>query len=106
MSNTNIYFPYRMEIAKIIDEAPGVKTFRLKFKDEAEGQAFTFRAGQFAEYSAFGEGECTFALPLRRREKNISSVLSAGLVALRRGCRNLKRETRWAFVGRLAILSR
>lgn len=62
MSNKNIYLPYRMEIEKITDEAPGVKTLRLKFKDEAEGEAFTFRAGQFAEYSAFGEGECTFCI--------------------------------------------
>lgn len=82
MSNTNIYLPYRMEIAKIIDEAPGVKTFRLKFKDEAEGQAFTFRAGQFAEYSAFGEGECTFCIasPPTRKEYIECTFRRAGRV--------------------------
>ena len=41
---------------KITHEAPGVKTFRLRFKDEKEGEAFHFKAGQFGEYSAFGEG--------------------------------------------------
>ena len=66
MSNKNIYLPYLMRIEKITDEAPGVKTFRLAFE---EGEAFDFRAGQFAEYSAFGEGECTFCIaspPTRR----------------------------------------
>ena len=43
-------------------EAPGVKTFRLRFKDEKEGEAFHFKAGQFGEYSAFGEGESTFCI--------------------------------------------
>lgn len=58
----NIYLPYVMTIDRIIEEAPGVRTFRLKFKDKEEENAFSFRAGQFAEYSAFGEGECTFCI--------------------------------------------
>ena len=58
----NIYLPYLMVIEKITEEAPGVKTFRLKFKDENEAAEFKFEAGQFAEYSAFGEGECTFCI--------------------------------------------
>jgi len=58
----NIYLPYRVMIEKIMDEAPGVKTFRLKFKDEEEARNFQFKAGQFGEYSAFGEGECTFCI--------------------------------------------
>ena len=60
--NDNIYLPYLVVIEKIIEEAPGVKTFRLKFKDEEEAGKFKFEAGQFAEYSAFGEGECTFCI--------------------------------------------
>ena len=59
---SNIYLPYLTIIEKITEEAPGVKTFRLKFKDEEEAKAFQFKAGQFAEYSAFGEGECTFCI--------------------------------------------
>ena len=44
---SNIYLPHLMVIEKITHEAPGVKTFRLKFKDEKEGEAFHFKAGQF-----------------------------------------------------------
>ena len=50
---SNIYLPHLMVIEKITHEAPGVKTFRLRFKDEKEGEAFHFKAGQFGEYSAF-----------------------------------------------------
>ena len=60
--NRNIYLPYLMIIEKITEEAPGVKTFRLKFKDEEVAREFKFKAGQFAEYSTFGEGECTFCI--------------------------------------------
>ena len=62
MSDQNIYLPYLMRIAEITEEAPGVKTFRLEFVDEAQGQAFEFRTGQFGLYSAFGEGESTFCI--------------------------------------------
>ncbi len=62
MSEPNIYLPYLMRIAKITDEAPGVKTFRLEFVDEVQAQAFSFRTGQFGLYSAFGEGESTFCI--------------------------------------------
>ena len=58
----NIYLPYMMQVEKVTVEAPGVKTLRLKFKNEEEGNAFEFRAGQFAEYSAIGDGECTFCI--------------------------------------------
>lgn len=58
----NIYLPYRMSVERVTLEAPGVRTLRLRFKDEADASAFSFRAGQFAEYSAFGEGECTFCI--------------------------------------------
>jgi NAD(P)H-flavin reductase len=60
--NDNIYLPYLVTIEKITEEAPGVKTFRLKFKNEEEAKNFKFKAGQFAEYSVFGEGECTFCI--------------------------------------------
>ena len=62
MSEKNTYLPYLMTIDKVIKEAPGVKTFRLKFQDEEEAKAFEFEAGQFGEYSAFGEGESTFCI--------------------------------------------
>lgn len=58
----NIYLPYRMKVAKITEEAPAVKTFRLEFIDEADAADFSFKTGQFAEYSVFGEGESTFCI--------------------------------------------
>jgi sulfhydrogenase subunit gamma (sulfur reductase) len=58
----NIYRPYLMEIDNIIEETPDVRTFRLKFKDLEEAEKFTFKAGQFGEYSVFGEGESTFCV--------------------------------------------
>ena len=61
-SEKNIYLPYLMRIAKITEEAPAVKTFRLEFVDEAQAQAFEFKTGQFGLYSAFGEGESTFCI--------------------------------------------
>jgi NAD(P)H-flavin reductase len=62
MSEANIYLPHFMRIAQITDEAPGVKTFRLEFVDDAAARAFAFRTGQFGLYSAFGEGESTFCI--------------------------------------------
>jgi sulfhydrogenase subunit gamma (sulfur reductase) len=58
----NIYKPYLMEIENIIEETPDARTFRLKFKDSSDAEKFTFKAGQFGEYSVFGEGESTFCI--------------------------------------------
>ena len=58
----NLYVPYRMRIAKVTEEAPGVRTFRLEFVDAEEGRRFSFKAGQFGEYSVYGEGESTFCI--------------------------------------------
>src|SRR5664279_158483 len=58
--DTNQYIPYQVRIADIIDEAPLVLTYRLEFTDPSAN--FTFKAGQFAEYGVFGEGESTFCI--------------------------------------------
>jgi len=58
----NIYKPYLMEIEKITEEAPEVKTFRLKFKNPEDAEKFEFKTGQFGEYSVMGEGESTFCI--------------------------------------------
>ena len=58
----NIYKPYLMEIDNIIEETPDVRTFRLKFKNSDDAEKFTFKAGQFGEYSVLGEGESTFCV--------------------------------------------
>ncbi len=62
MEEKNVYQPYLMRIASVIEETPDVKTFRLEFINEEEGKNFTFMAGQFGEYSVFGEGESTFCI--------------------------------------------
>ena len=58
----NIYLPHLATIESIVDETPDVRTLRLVFQDEAIRENFSFRAGQFAEYSAFGSGESTFCI--------------------------------------------
>jgi NAD(P)H-flavin reductase len=58
----NIYKPYLMEIENIIEETPDVRTFRLKFKNSEDAEKFSFKAGQFGEYSVLGEGESTFCI--------------------------------------------
>ena len=62
MEKKNIYFPYKMKIEKITEEAPFVKTFRLKFMNDEDAENFSFRTGQFGEYSIYGEGETTFCI--------------------------------------------
>jgi len=51
-----------MRIEKITLEAPGVKTFRLKFINEEDAEMFSFKSGQFGEYSIMGVGESTFCI--------------------------------------------
>jgi sulfhydrogenase subunit gamma (sulfur reductase) len=58
----NLYMPTLMKIEDIIDETPDTRTLRLKFNDDDYGKGFDFKAGQFGEFSVFGEGECTFCI--------------------------------------------
>jgi len=58
----NIYKPHLATIEAIRDETPDIRSFRLVFQDEELRDSFSFRAGQFAEYSAFGYGESTFCI--------------------------------------------
>ena len=84
----NLYQPYLMRIEEITDETPDVRTYKLKFKDPKVAADFNFAAGQFGEYSVFGEGESTFCIasPPTRRDYIECSVKSVGKVtqALRR----------------------
>jgi sulfhydrogenase subunit gamma (sulfur reductase) len=56
------YVPMKMRIEAVTQETGDVRTFRLGFCDAAQGEAFTFRAGQFGLYSYFGAGEATFCI--------------------------------------------
>jgi NAD(P)H-flavin reductase len=60
----NIYLPCLMEVLETREEAPDIRTLKLKFKNPEQAEAFfaIYRCGQFAEYGTFGEGECTFCV--------------------------------------------
>jgi NAD(P)H-flavin reductase len=58
----NIYQPHLTTVIDIIDETADTRTLRLEFHDPAVREQFTFRAGQFGEYSIFGAGESTFCI--------------------------------------------
>ncbi|MGE5679569.1 MAG: FAD/NAD(P)-binding protein [Bacillota bacterium] len=58
----NIYKPYLARIEEVRWETPDTKTFKLAFIDPEISESFTFKAGQFGEYSSFGEGESTFCI--------------------------------------------
>ena len=58
----NIYKPYLAKIEDIRWETKDTKTFKLSFVDEQVNNSFNFKAGQFGEYSSFGEGESTFCI--------------------------------------------
>ncbi len=58
----NLYQPYLMGIEAITEETSDVRTYKLQFKDSKVGDDFQFTAGQFGEYSVFGEGESTFCI--------------------------------------------
>ncbi|MFA6108137.1 MAG: FAD/NAD(P)-binding protein [Candidatus Latescibacterota bacterium] len=60
----NVYQPTVMEIAEAHAEAPEVRTFRLRFADEAARTTFfaQYRVGQFGLYGLPGIGESTFCV--------------------------------------------
>ncbi|MBF0298757.1 MAG: FAD/NAD(P)-binding protein [Oligoflexia bacterium] len=58
----NIYRPMLTKIISIFDETKDTRTLRLEFCDQAEKDAFSFKAGQFGLYSAFGSGEAVFCI--------------------------------------------
>ncbi|MDD5596120.1 MAG: FAD/NAD(P)-binding protein [Candidatus Omnitrophica bacterium] len=58
----NVYLPNLAEIVEIKQETPDIKTFGLKFCDEAARHSFDYKPGQFVEFSVFGEGEAPFCI--------------------------------------------
>jgi NAD(P)H-flavin reductase len=58
----NIYKPYLVRIEEKRAETYDTTSFRLAFLDDAVRENFTFYAGNFGEYSVFGEGESTFCI--------------------------------------------
>ena len=58
----NIYQPKMMRVIEVRDETPTIKTFRLEFVDDEDRKNFTFKEGQFGEFSVPGSGEATFCI--------------------------------------------
>jgi len=101
----NIYLPYLATVEEIIDETPDVRTLRLVFQDEKLRDSFSFRAGQFAEYSAFGAGESTFCIASSPTRRDISSAVSVPWGGSPRRCAVLKWGTALGCVALTAIPS-
>ena len=58
----NIYLPNLAQIIEIKEETSDIKTFKLKFQDQAIAESFDYKPGQFVEFSVFGEGEAPFCI--------------------------------------------
>lgn len=58
----NIYKPHLMTVVDMWDETHDTRTLRLRFKDPKVAENFDWKAGQFAQYSVFGVGECVFTI--------------------------------------------
>jgi NAD(P)H-flavin reductase len=59
---TNPYLPRLARLESIEDEGPGLKTFHAEFLEDATGNGFAFKPGQFIEVSVLGVGESPFGL--------------------------------------------
>jgi len=58
----NIYKPYLVRIEEKRDETYDTTSFKLVFVDDEVRDNFSYLAGNFGEYSVFGEGESTFCI--------------------------------------------
>jgi len=56
----NVYKPELMEVLQVTQHTADVKSVRIKFKNPAAAEKFSFNVGQFGMFSAFGAGESTF----------------------------------------------
>ena len=97
--NKNIYLPNLVTIADIINETPDVRTFRLVFQDEAVRDSFSFRAGQFAEYSVFGAGEVTFCIASAPTRAGYIECTFRGVGRVTESLRNLEQGDTMAVRG-------
>ena len=58
----NIYLPSMATVTEVRPETPDISTFVVTFDDPTLRESFTYRAGQFAEMSVFGVGECPIGI--------------------------------------------
>lgn len=57
-----LYTPHLMEVVEARQETTDVRTLKLRYVEPAMRESFSFLAGEFGLYSAFGEGESTFCI--------------------------------------------
>lgn len=78
----NPYLPQMATVIDIVDETPNIKSFRVRFDDEAVMEALSFEPGQVGQLGIFGVGESTFAINSSCSEKRYLqfSVMKAGEV--------------------------
>jgi len=62
MSAASLYEPHLVRVDEIVDETHDTRTLRLSFQDAGVAESFSFKAGQFGEFSVFGAGECTLCI--------------------------------------------
>ncbi|MGW8320424.1 MAG: FAD/NAD(P)-binding protein [Thermodesulfobacteriota bacterium] len=58
----NIYKPYLVRIEEKRTETYDTTSLKLAFLDDDMRESFAYHAGNFGEYSVFGEGESTFCI--------------------------------------------
>ncbi len=60
----NPYLPFPMRVSKSVTETDdgSIRTLSLSFARKGDSEAFSFRAGQFAELSLLGTGEAPFGI--------------------------------------------
>jgi NAD(P)H-flavin reductase len=80
----NPYIPYPVEVIKIINEVDtkDIKTFRLRFVNKADEEAFQYTPGQFGELSVYGKGESPIGIASSPTQKGYIefTVQKAGVV--------------------------
>ena len=58
----NPYLPEPATVVEIVPETHNIKSFRVRFDDEAVMENFAFAPGQVGQLGIFGVGESTFAI--------------------------------------------
>ena len=83
MRNPYLPYPVRIDDITVETEDKNLKTFKFVFLNPADEQAFSYKAGQFAELSVTGKGEIPIGIASSPTEKGfvMFTVNKVGLVS-------------------------
>ena len=83
MRNPYLPYPVRIDDITVETEDKNLKTFKFRFLNPADEQAFSYKAGQFAELSVTGKGEIPIGIASSPTEKGfvMFTVNKVGLVS-------------------------